>query len=63
MPVDYEGLSQTEYIGPVGHEKKLHKTHFQIKNKKKLKGENKAVWVEYAPGRFKLVVKDELHTI
>lgn len=55
-------MDQTEYQGEVGHEKKLHKTHFQIKEKKELEGESKAVWVEYAPGRFKMVMKDELHT-
>ena len=31
--IDYEGLAQTEYVGPVGYEKKAHKTHFTVKDK------------------------------
>jgi len=53
--IDYEETAQTEYVGPVGHEKKFHKTHFQVKGKKKLKGDSKGEWVRVAPGKYKLV--------
>jgi len=55
--IDYEETAQTEYVGPVGHEKKFHKTHFQVKGKKKLKGNSKGEWVRIAPGKFKLVLE------
>ena len=55
METDWEGTAQTEYVGPVGHEKKFHKTHFQVREKKELKGESKGKWVRIAPGKFKLV--------
>ena len=58
MPINYdayEDSAQSEYIGPVGHEKKMYQTHFQIKDKKELKGESKGEWVRIAPGKFKLV--------
>jgi len=53
--IDYEGLAQTEYVGPVGFEKKVHQTHFMVKDKPKLKGKSFGKWIEYKPGRFKLV--------
>jgi hypothetical protein len=48
---------QTEYVGEVGHEKKEYKTHFQIKDKKKLKGKSKGTWVKVGLGRHKLVLE------
>jgi len=53
--IDYEGLAQTEYVGPVGFEKKFHQTHFMVKDKPKLEGESKGKWVKVAYGRYKLV--------
>lgn len=46
-----------EYVGPVGHEKKLHKTHFRPAEirLRKTKKKEKMRWVQTAPGRFKLV--------
>jgi len=53
--IDYEGLAQTEYVGPVGFEKKAHQTHFGVSKKKELKGESYGKWVKIATGRYKLV--------
>lgn len=55
--VDWEANAQTEYIGPPGYEKKMYQTHFQVKDKKKLKGKSKGEWVRIAPGKFKLVLE------
>ena len=53
--VDWAANAQTEYIGPVGHEKKLHKTHFTVSKVKKLKGKIEKGWVQFSPGRYKKV--------
>lgn len=48
----------TGYTGKMGHEKKFHKTHFSAIGRK-LKSKKKAVWVEIAPGRYKLAKGDQ----
>jgi len=47
--------AQTEYVGPVGHEKKAHKTHFTVTKVKKLKGKPEKGWFQVSPGRYKKV--------
>lgn len=53
-------MAAEDYVGPVGHEKKFHKTHFSTIGVK-LKGNSPNTWVQIAPGRFKLVRKVEKH--
>ena len=47
-----------DYYGPTGHEKKFHKTHFGVvRTIKKTDSKNK--WVQFAPGKYRLVRKDD----
>lgn len=46
-----------EYVGPTGHEKKFHKTHFGvIRTLKKSKSKNK--WVKIGVGKYRLENKN-----
>lgn len=47
-----------EYYGPTGHEVKFHKTHFGVVRTLKKKQNPKTEWVQFAPGKFKLVKKE-----
>jgi hypothetical protein len=48
-----------EYVGPTGHEKKFHKTHFGVvRTLRKGKKDFGYAWIQVAPGRFKRVRKD-----
>ena len=52
MPAD-------DYVGPVGHEKKFHKTHFGAPGKKlKTTKDNGYHWIQVAPGKYKRVKKE-----
>jgi hypothetical protein len=43
-----------DYVGPVGHEKKLHKTHFEVLGSiKRTHPKDDPTWYEYAPGRWR----------
>ena len=58
MPAESQN---TGYEGPLGQEKKLHKTHFSVHGKKlksKKKGPNK--WVHTGNGRYKLLPKKRI---
>ena len=49
-----------EYVGPTGHVKKFHKTHFEVvRTLKKSKEPPKYEWVRIAPGRYKAVKIDD----
>lgn len=58
---DLDPKTHTEYSGPVGYEKAIHKTHFSGLEKplRKTGKPDKYEWVEFAPGRFKRVKKEE----
>lgn len=43
------------YVGPTGHEKKFHKTHFQVIRTLK-KSKNSKKWIKIGVGRY--VLKD-----
>ena len=46
-----------DYVGPTGHEKRVHKTHFGVlRTLKKTKRNN---WVRIGVGRYKLVRNNE----
>jgi hypothetical protein len=43
-----------DYVGPPGHEKKLHKTHFGVPGGiKRTHPRDDPNWEEYAPGRWR----------
>lgn len=44
-----------DYVGPTGHEKKFHKTHFGVSRtlKKRTHPKNDPNWYEYAPGKWR----------
>jgi hypothetical protein len=47
--------SQDEnYVGERGHERKVHKTHWTMKEKVRLTTKKRPThkWVEYAPGKY-----------
>lgn len=46
-----------EYVGPTGHEKKFHKTHFGGMKKFWKSGKSKNEWVRVAPGKYILLPK------
>ena len=50
-----------DYVGPTGHEKKVHKTHFGVsrtlKTNKHPKDDPK--WYEYAPGKWRRKKEDK----
>ena len=49
------------YEGPVGYEKSIHKTHWTAGKKTwKSTGNSMYIWVEVAPGKYKLVKKSEV---
>lgn len=52
-------MAAEDYVGPPHHEKKFHKTHFQVDWNIKLKSRKnkKFVWVPIGAGRYKLVRK------
>jgi hypothetical protein len=54
-------MAAEDYVGPPGHEKKFHKTHFQATQTLKLRTTrpSKYEWVEIAPGRFIRKAKDD----
>jgi hypothetical protein len=50
-----------DYVGPVGHEKKFHQTHFGVVRtlrKTKPKKEEKYVWVKNGVGKYIRVRKE-----
>ncbi len=46
-----------DYVGPTGHEKKFHKTHFGVLRTLKKSKKDDAKWVRIAPGKYRLVRK------
>jgi hypothetical protein len=46
-----------EYFGETGKEKKFHKTHFGVLRTLRKSKKSNSEWVQYAPGKFKLVKK------
>jgi hypothetical protein len=47
-------MSAEDYVGPPGHEKKFHKTHFEAVGKiKHTHPKDDPNWYEYAPGRWR----------
>jgi hypothetical protein len=49
-----------DYVGPVGHEKKFHQTHFGVvRTLKKSKKPSKYVWVKNGVGKFIRVKREE----
>lgn len=49
-----------DYVGPTGHEKKFHKTHFGvIRTLKGSKSGSGYEWVRSGVGRWKLVKKED----
>lgn len=51
-----------DYVGPVGHEKKFHQTHFGVVRtlkKKKSKKPEKYVWVKNGVGKFIRVKRED----
>lgn len=60
MPGTLDDRYQTEYKGEVGFEKKDHQTHFAAPGRKfRHTRDNGYVWVEYRPGRWRLLKKDD----
>ena len=47
-----------EFTGTVGKEKRVHKTHFQVKTDKTWRG-NSGRWVYIGVGRYRLASKEE----
>lgn len=53
-------MAAEDYVGPPGHEKKFHKTHFKtLEWKLRSTKESPNVWVKVGVGKYKLVRKDE----
>ena len=50
---------EDEFTGTVGHEKRIHNTHFAVPelNLRKTK-EDEYEWIRYAPGKYKRVKKE-----
>ena len=54
MNDDLDPKTHTEYSGPVGHEKKFHKTHFEIpEGIKRVHPRDDPDWEEYKTGRWR----------
>lgn len=53
----------SDYVGPVGHEKTTHPTHWQMTNKPKLRKteDTEYEWVEIKPLIWKRVKKENKH--
>lgn len=52
------GFEEEGYTGTVGHEKKTHKTHFTMPEKK-WESVDDGTWEEYKPGRFRKIKKEK----
>lgn len=53
-----------DYVGAVGHEKRFHKTHFDVirtLKRRKPKPTDKFEWVKIGVGKYKLVRKEQSH--
>lgn len=51
-------MAAEDYVGPPGHEKKFHKTHFPATGVK-LKGKSRNEWVKIGVGKYILIRKVE----
>ena len=60
----YDGHYQTEYKGPVGFEKKLHKTHFAGADRPlRHTATDGYAWIEKRPGRWIRIKTDGDHPV
>jgi len=58
MPGSSNTSQDPDYEGPVGHEKKFHKTHFEVTwDIKRTHPRDDPNWYEYAPGRWRRILQ------
>ena len=58
--MDKRNTSQDpDYVGPTGHEKKFHKTHFGVLRTLKKSRNSRAIWVRTGIGKYRLARNNE----